>query len=103
MVTWFKSSYSQSEAACVEAAFVSAGPWHKSSYSATESHCVEAAFVPATPWHKASYTNDRGECVEVAEGPVTGVRDTKHRELGALFFGAGEWQVFLSTAKGEHR
>ncbi|MBR8743516.1 DUF397 domain-containing protein [Nocardiopsis sp. MG754419] len=57
-------------------------------------------FVPARPWHKASYTNDRGECVEVAEGPVTGVRDTKHRELAALFFSADEWRAFIDTAKG---
>ncbi|AFR08098.1 DUF397 domain-containing protein [Nocardiopsis alba] len=55
--------------------------------------------TPASPWHKASYTNDRGECVEVSEGPITGVRDTKHRELGALFFNADEWQAFLHTAQ----
>ncbi|WP_306366073.1 DUF397 domain-containing protein [Nocardiopsis sp. CC223A] len=61
---------------------------------------TNASFVPAHPWHKASYTNDRGACVEVSEGPVTGVRDTKHRELGALFFAADEWQAFLDTAKG---
>ncbi|OKI17095.1 DUF397 domain-containing protein [Nocardiopsis sp. TSRI0078] len=60
---------------------------------------MEVACVPIRPWHKTSYTNDRGECVEVAEGPVTGVRDTKHRELGALFFSSSEWQAFIGTAK----
>ncbi|MFW6640050.1 DUF397 domain-containing protein [Nocardiopsis algeriensis] len=60
-----------------------------------------ATFVPTRPWHKASYTNDRGACVEVSEGPVTGVRDTKHRGLGALFFGADEWQAFLDCAKAD--
>ncbi|WP_412759608.1 DUF397 domain-containing protein [Nocardiopsis tropica] len=55
--------------------------------------------APTSLWHTASYTNDRGACVEVSEGPVTGVRDTKHRELGALFFAAPEWQAFLGTAR----
>ncbi len=69
----------------------------------TPSTTTNASFVPARPWHKASYTNDRGACVEVAEGAVTGVRDTKHRELGALFFGGGEWQAFLDAAKDSFR
>ncbi|MCP3013129.1 DUF397 domain-containing protein [Nocardiopsis dassonvillei] len=51
------------------------------------------------PRGKASYTNDRGACAEIAEGPATGVRDTKHRELGAHFFGSGEWQAFIGTTK----
>ena len=67
----------------------------------TPSTITEETFVPARPWHKASYTNDRGACVEVAEGPVTGVRDTKNRELGALFFSSGEWEAFLHTAKND--
>ncbi|MEU3310592.1 DUF397 domain-containing protein [Nocardiopsis sp. NPDC055551] len=65
----------------------------------TPNTTTDESFIPAVPWHKASYTNDRGECVEVAEGPITGVRDTKHRELGALFFSSGEWESFLHTAK----
>jgi hypothetical protein len=69
----------------------------------TPSTTTNESFIPTRPWHKASYTNDRGECVEVAEGPITGVRDTKHRELGALFFGGDEWQAFLGAAKDGHR
>ena len=69
----------------------------------TPSTTTDTSFVPASPWHKASYTNDRGACVEVAEGPVTGVRDTMHRELGALFFSGGEWESFLHSAKGDLR
>ncbi|WP_444962211.1 DUF397 domain-containing protein [Nocardiopsis sp. M1B1] len=65
----------------------------------TEHEAAEATLVPASLWHTSSYSVERGECVEVAEGPVTGVRDTKHRELGALFFGGGEWQAFLGAAK----
>ncbi|WP_083918074.1 DUF397 domain-containing protein [Nocardiopsis xinjiangensis] len=44
--------------------------------------------------YKASYSAEQGACVEVSEGPVTGVRATEHREVGALFFTAGEWQAF---------
>ncbi|MEE2038759.1 DUF397 domain-containing protein [Nocardiopsis sp. CT-R113] len=66
----------------------------------TEHEATEATSVPFSPWHTASYSVERGECVEVSEGPVTGVRDTKHRELGALFFKPEEWQAFLDTAKG---
>jgi hypothetical protein len=67
----------------------------------TPSTTTIETFAPASPWHKASYTNDRGACVEVSEGPVTGVRDTKHRELGALFFAANEWQAFLGPGRGD--
>ncbi len=49
-------------------------------------------------WHTSSYSSGANNCVEVAEGPVTGVRDTKHRELGSLHFSAAEWRAFLSTA-----
>ncbi|MFL1380585.1 MULTISPECIES: DUF397 domain-containing protein [unclassified Nocardiopsis] len=66
----------------------------------TEHEAIKTASMPVSPWHTASYSAERGECVEVSEGPVTGVRDTKHRGLGALFFGADEWQAFLDTAKG---
>ncbi|MEU3310955.1 DUF397 domain-containing protein [Nocardiopsis sp. NPDC006832] len=55
--------------------------FHKSSYSATESHCVEVADL----------------------GQERAMRDTKHRELGALFFGAGEWRTFLDTTKADLR
>ncbi|WP_304455458.1 DUF397 domain-containing protein [Nocardiopsis sp. YSL2] len=75
--------------------------WFKSSYSGTSSDCVEAAHIPTEPWHTASYSAERGACVEVAEGPITGVRDTKHRDLGALFFHGNEWQAFLNVAKGD--
>lgn len=66
----------------------------------TEHEAIKTALMPSSPWHTASYSAERGECVEVSEGPITGVRDTKHRGLGALFFGSGEWQAFLGTAKG---
>ncbi|GAB3709676.1 DUF397 domain-containing protein [Nocardiopsis oceani] len=59
---------------------------------------------PSTPsaanWRKASYSADQTACVEVADWPTgAAVRDTKHRELGALFFSGSEWTAFLDTAK----
>lgn len=55
--------------------------FRKSSYSATESHCVEVADL----------------------GQERAIRDTKHRELGALLFDSGEWQAFLGTTRDDMR
>ncbi|MCY9784878.1 DUF397 domain-containing protein [Nocardiopsis sp. EMB25] len=53
-----------------------------------------------TRFRKSSYSQSEAACVEVADWPSgTAVRDTKHRDLGALVFGAGEWQAFLDAAK----
>ncbi|WP_343064953.1 DUF397 domain-containing protein [Nocardiopsis algeriensis] len=53
-------------------------------------------------WFKSSYSGSQGDCVEVAcLNTSTAMRDTKHRELGALYFGADEWQVFLNSTKGD--
>lgn len=65
----------------------------------TEHEATETTLAPASPWHTASYSVERGECVEVSEGPVTGVRDTQNRALGALFFDANGWEAFLGAAK----
>lgn len=51
-------------------------------------------------FRKSSYSTTAQECVEVAD--VTGfnaVRDTRHREHGALFFPAEEWSAFIDAAK----
>lgn len=65
----------------------------------TEHEATEATLAPVSPWHTASYSVERGECVEVSEGPLTGVRDTVNRDLGALFFAAPEWQAFVGSAQ----
>lgn len=54
-------------------------------------------------WFKSSYSAAHGECVEVAKGPVTGVRDTQHRDRGALFFSADEWRAFLTPTQNSMR
>lgn len=57
--------------------------------------------IPGTAnWRKASYSASQTACVEVADGPTgAAVRDTKHREIGALFFSGSEWEAFLRSAK----
>jgi hypothetical protein len=54
-------------------------------------------------YRKATYSTAHGQdCVEIGDLPgVSAVRDTQHRELGALLFGSGEWSRFLRTAKTE--
>lgn len=53
--------------------------FRKSSYSATESHCVEIADIPGT----------------------SAIRDTKHRDLGALVFPSGEWRAFIDAVRSD--
>ncbi|MDA2803496.1 DUF397 domain-containing protein [Nocardiopsis suaedae] len=51
-------------------------------------------------WFTSSYSGSHGECVEVADSPgASAVRDTKHRELGALLFRSPEWRAFIDAAK----
>lgn len=94
---WRKSRYSGANENCVE---VSLPHWRKSSHgrSGGPENCVE---VSRRNWHTSSYTTDEGACVEVAEGPVTGIRDSKNRDLGALFFPAAEWAAFVRAARQE--
>ncbi|NYH52213.1 hypothetical protein HNR06_001802 [Nocardiopsis arvandica] len=70
--------------------------WRKSSYSNPDGpQCVEV-----WDWHKSSYSGGSGgNCVEVAEGRSVLVRDTQHRELGALAFTGPEWNGLLATLK----
>ncbi|MFV2197045.1 DUF397 domain-containing protein [Nocardiopsis sp. LOL_012] len=51
------------------------------------------------PWHKSTYSDGAHNCVEVAEGPVTGVRDTRNRELGHLDVPAREWAALLASVR----
>lgn len=65
---------------------------------------MSTVFIDETScaWFKSSYSAAHGECVEVANlRDALAMRDTKHRELGALFFAADEWQAFLGPARNE--
>lgn len=53
----------------------------------------------AMVWSKSSFSTGSANCVEVAiPENVAAVRDTKHRDLGALVIPGTEWRAFLSTA-----
>ncbi|MDA2809543.1 DUF397 domain-containing protein [Nocardiopsis sp. RSe5-2] len=54
-------------------------------------------------FRKSSYSQGQSQdCVEVADAPgASAVRDTKHRELGALIFASPEWSAFVDAAKRE--
>jgi hypothetical protein len=48
-------------------------------------------------WHKSSYSDGNGgHCVEVAEGPITSIRDTRHRDAVTLTVPAREWVALLN-------
>ncbi|MFW5420381.1 DUF397 domain-containing protein [Nocardiopsis sp. CNT-189] len=57
--------------------------------------------IPDSAFRKSSYSHPRGnDCVEVADLPIgSAVRDTQHRELGHLLFGAKEWAAFVAEVK----
>ncbi|MBB4930009.1 hypothetical protein F4561_000829 [Lipingzhangella halophila] len=76
-----------------------AAVWFKSSFSTGSANCVEVAHVPASFW-KSSYSATESHCIEVADWNTGGaIRDTKHRDLGALAFPSAEWRAFLSAVK----
>ncbi|GAA3729720.1 hypothetical protein HDA32_006071 [Spinactinospora alkalitolerans] len=55
--------------------------------------------LPDAAWRTSSYTQQQN-CVEVADTPgVTGVRDTKNRDLGALAFPSAEWCALVEAAR----
>lgn len=55
--------------------------------------------APIGHWYKSSYSASQGDCVEVSDlGEDTALRDTKHRDLGALVFHGAEWNAFLVAA-----
>lgn len=77
--------------------------WFKSSYSQGEAACVEVAHMP-TSFRKSSYSGSSGNCVEIADTPgFSAVRDTQNRDLGTLTFGSAEWRAFLSTTTADAR
>ncbi|MEV6820770.1 DUF397 domain-containing protein [Nocardiopsis dassonvillei] len=55
-------------------------------------------------WRKSSYSAGQSACVEVAANRQSNaaIRDTKHRELGALKFDRTEWHAFIRGTKNTH-
>ncbi|MEV8397074.1 DUF397 domain-containing protein [Streptomyces niveus] len=71
--------------------------WFKSSYSDSEgSNCVEVALT----WHKSTYSDSEGSaCVEVAACPAAvHVRDSKVTDGPELAVAAPAWGAFVSYA-----
>jgi len=69
--------------------------WRKSSYSGSEASCVEVG-----TWRKATYSGAEANCVEVADTTdIVLVRDTTDRDGGTLGFGAAAWRTFTGTLK----
>lgn len=53
-------------------------------------------------FRKSSYSGRNTDCVEVAElSTGAAIRDTKHRDLGALVVPGPEWHAVLRTAQGD--
>lgn len=65
--------------------------WRKSSFSTSEANCVEVA------WRKSSFSSSQSDCVEVAwaEAPATAVRDSKNTDGPTLAFPVPAWHRFL--------
>lgn len=104
---WRKSSYSGSNADCVEVSeptWMPAG-WHKSSYSGTNANCVEvsepcALVKESTGWRKSSYSGSNANCVEVAESAtLIAVRDSQTPQAGHLTFAVAEWNLLTRFVK----
>ncbi|MEO7195826.1 MAG: DUF397 domain-containing protein [Pseudonocardiaceae bacterium] len=65
--------------------------WRKSSYSSSQANCVEVA---ALGWRTSS--SDQANCVQVAlGGPAIGVRDSKHPDGPVLAVPSAHWSSFL--------
>ena len=65
MTTWRKSTYSGSQASCVE---VSALPWRKSRYSAAQTNCVELGSAPGAVLVRDTKDGGTGSVLRVAPG-----------------------------------
>jgi len=70
--------------------------WFKSSHSDFNSNCLEAAIVEPARFGRAHRDSDNGR---LGAAPASGVgvlvRDTRHRKSAVLRLGAREWSTLL--------
>jgi hypothetical protein len=72
--------------------------WRKSSFSASDANCVEVAFGA---WRKSSFSGPDSNCVEVARGAeAVGVRDSKQAGGPVLVFEPGSWSRLIGRLPG---
>jgi hypothetical protein len=71
--------------------------WRKSTYSSSNANCVEVAGV----WRKSSYSNGQANCVEIRAGTpdTVAVRDSKDRGGPELAFTSEAWAAFVHGVK----
>jgi hypothetical protein len=74
--------------------------WFKSSRSSGNGACVTCARVPGE-WFKSSRSSGNGECVTCARLPGDGmaVKDSKDPASPVLLFGAAAWHTFTQRVK----
>jgi hypothetical protein len=71
--------------------------WRKSSYSGSQANCVE---VTTAPWRKSSYSGSQTNCVEIGNAAgLVKVRDTKDRQGAVLRVSADAWRRFMTGIK----
>jgi hypothetical protein len=67
--------------------------WRKSSYSSSQANCVEVA---ALGWRTSSHSTSQANCVQMAlGGPAIGVRDSKDPDGPVLAVPSHPWSTFL--------
>ncbi len=70
--------------------------WHKSSYSGTNADCVECS---SATWHAPAHGGGTG--VEYVQPTSVAVRDSKRPVTGQhLAFPGSEWSAFLTAVRG---
>ena len=75
---------------------LSSAQWRKSSYSSSNANCVEVAV-----WRKSSRSNGQANCVEVARNlpRIVAVRDSKDRTGPVLTFAPDAWAAFTAGVR----
>lgn len=69
--------------------------WRRSSHSQNNGACVEAAV-----WRKSSRSANNGTCVEAGiHSANVATRDSKHPDGGVLIVNRDDWQGFLASLR----
>jgi hypothetical protein len=73
--------------------------WRKSSYSSSQANCVEVAHLDCE-WRKSTGSSANANCVEVAmTGPAVAIRDSKNAAGPVLVVASSGWVAFLSDRR----